>query len=77
MVGIIFTRNIFSVVVLFALSPWTEGMGLRNVHILIAAIFCAILLIPVLLLRYGKKARAATAKRYLAMAQRQPTHRNL
>lgn len=77
MVGIIFTRNMFSVAVLFALSPWTEAMGLRNVHILTAAVFCAILLIPVLLLKWGKKARAATAKKYFEMAERQPTHRKL
>ena len=75
--GVIFSRNAFSVVVLFALTPWIAGMGLRNVHILVGVLCFAIMLIPVPLLLWGKKARGATAKRYLNMARQQPTHRDV
>ncbi|QLI64579.1 uncharacterized protein G6M90_00g027220 [Metarhizium brunneum] len=77
LVGVIFTRNAFSVVVLFALTPWISGMGLRNVHILVSVLCFAILLIPVILLIWGKKFRAASAKAYTSYARRQPTHRDV
>lgn len=75
MIGIIFMRNAFAVVVLFALTPWIERMGLRNMHILLTVITFAIQLLPVAMLIWGKKARVASAKRYLERASRQPTHR--
>lgn len=77
MIGIIFTRNVLAVVVLFTLTPWIDGMGLQNLHVLVAAILCAILLIPVLLLLWGKRARSWSGKRYMAMSQRQSTRREL
>jgi hypothetical protein len=52
-------------------------MGLQNLHIVVASVLFAILLLPFLLLRYGKKARSKTVKAYMAMAARQPTHRQL
>ncbi|KAJ6438160.1 Endonuclease/exonuclease/phosphatase [Purpureocillium lavendulum] len=76
LVGVVFTRNVLSVVVLFALTPWIEGMGLRDMHILVSAISFCILLIPVPLLIWGKKARVASAKTYKEMARKQPTHRD-
>ncbi|EXJ86776.1 hypothetical protein A1O3_03730 [Capronia epimyces CBS 606.96] len=75
LVGVVFTRNAFSVVVLFTLTPWIAGMGLQNMHILVAVLSFALLLLPIPLLVWGKKARIATAKTYRAMASRQPTHR--
>ena len=75
LVGVIFTRNAISVVVLFTLTPWITGMGLRNVHILVSVLCFAILLIPAILLVWGKKFRAASAKAYKSYAVRQPTHR--
>ncbi|KAG8410653.1 hypothetical protein J3459_016996 [Metarhizium acridum] len=77
LVGVVFTRNAFSVVVLFALTPWISGMGLRNVHILVSVLCFAILLIPVILLTWGKKFRAASAEAYKSYARRQPTHRHV
>ncbi|OAQ63957.1 MFS general substrate transporter [Purpureocillium lilacinum] len=75
LVGVVFTRNVLSVVVLFSLSPWIDGMGLRDMHILVSAVSFCILLIPVLLLIWGKKSRASLATRYREMARKQPTHR--
>ncbi|KND92544.1 putative MFS-type transporter [Tolypocladium ophioglossoides CBS 100239] len=77
LVGVIFTRNALSVVVLFALTPWIESMGLLNLHVIVAVLCFVILLIPVPLLIWGKKARIASAKSYLAMARQQPTHREV
>ncbi|KHN95286.1 Major facilitator superfamily domain, general substrate transporter [Metarhizium album ARSEF 1941] len=76
MVGIVFSRNVLSVVVLFTLTPWIAGMGLRNMHILVAVISSVVLLIPALLLVWGKKSRIALANTYTVMAQKQPTCRD-
>ncbi|KAF7525557.1 hypothetical protein PCG10_004795 [Penicillium crustosum] len=77
LVGVIFMRNIFSVIVLFVLTPWVNKMGLRDLHILCAVISFVILLIPVPLLIWGKKARIATAPSYRKMAANQLSHRTI
>lgn len=77
MVGVVFSRNAFSVIVLFTLTPWIDGMGLQNMHILVAVLCFVLLLLPVPLLIWGKKARIATAKTYKEMALQQPTHRDV
>lgn len=75
LVGVVFTRNVFSVIVLFTITPWVNGMGIQNLHILTACIAFAILTVPVLFLKYGKRFRKATTDRYRKLAQKQPTHR--
>lgn len=77
LVGVVFVRNMLSVVVLFSLTPWINGMGLQNLHILTAAVTFAVLLIPIPLLLWGKKIRMSTAARYRKMALQQPAHRTL
>lgn len=77
MVGIVFTRNAIAVLVLFTITPWIEGMGLRNVHILASMLCFAIMLLPIPLLIWGKKARAWRADAYRSMALKQPTHRKV
>lgn len=68
-------RNIISLIVLFVLTPWVNGMGMQNLHILCAVVAFAIYLLPVPLLIWGKDARRATAKSYRKMAEKQVTHR--
>ncbi|RMD43232.1 hypothetical protein DV735_g1935, partial [Chaetothyriales sp. CBS 134920] len=75
LVGIVFSRNLFSVVVLFTITPWINGMGIQNLHILTASVMFVILCIPVALLKYGKAARLWTRNRYSRYALRQPTSR--
>ncbi|KAJ5929038.1 Major facilitator superfamily domain general substrate transporter [Penicillium verhagenii] len=75
LVGVIFMRNIISVIVLFVLTPWVNGMGMQNLHILCAFVAFAIYLIPVPLLIWGKQARLWTAASYRKMAEKQVTHR--
>ncbi|KAJ5586842.1 uncharacterized protein N7459_002607 [Penicillium hispanicum] len=77
LVGVIFVRNIISVIVLFVLTPWVDGMGLRNLHILAAVLAFALYMIPVPLLVWGKKARIATAASYRKMAAKQVSHRTV
>ena len=75
LVGVVFTRNAFSVVVLFTITPWLAGMGIQNMHILTACLAFAILSLPVLFLLYGKRFRLSTRERYRVMAMKQVTHR--
>lgn len=71
MIGVIFMRNILSLIVLFVLTPWINGMGVRNVHVILAVIAFAIYLLPVALIIWGKSARVATAARYKKMTENQ------
>ncbi|TQV98808.1 hypothetical protein V2A60_007494 [Cordyceps javanica] len=53
LVGVVFTRNIMSVLVLFVLTPWINAMGLRNLHVMISNV-----------LAYWKTARMMQGKRH-------------
>lgn len=75
MVGIIFTRNVFAVAILFALTPWIAAMGLANIHIILAVLIFLIQLLPLPFLRWGKAARASVAGRYQKRVLRQTTQR--
>jgi hypothetical protein len=77
MIGIVFVRNLFAVVILFSLTPWTNDLGIQNVCVITAAVCFAILLLPIPLLLWGKRIRVATAERYKRMAMLQPAHRTL
>jgi hypothetical protein len=68
-------RNIISVIVLFVLTPWVEGMGLQNLHVLCAVVAFLVYMIPVPLLIWGKKARVATAASYRKLAATHVSHR--
>jgi hypothetical protein len=70
-------RNIISLVVLFVLTPWVNGMGMQNLHILCAVVAFVIYMIPVPLLLWGKKARISTAAAYRKMAATQVSHRTI
>ncbi|KAH8724962.1 major facilitator superfamily domain-containing protein [Phaeosphaeriaceae sp. PMI808] len=77
LVGIVFFRNAVPLLVLFVLTPWIDAMGVQGVHIITAAVCFVVLLFPVALLKWGKKARISTSKRYEQMALRQPVHRTI
>ncbi|KAJ5619472.1 hypothetical protein N7510_003456 [Penicillium lagena] len=38
LVGVVFTRNIFSLIILFVITPWVQKMGMQNLHILVAVL---------------------------------------
>ncbi|XP_014552229.1 hypothetical protein COCVIDRAFT_19651 [Bipolaris victoriae FI3] len=77
MIGVTFVRNVFSVIILFTLTPWTKAMGIQNVAIITAVFNLVVLLLPIPLIIWGKKFRISTSKRYEAMARRQPAFRSL
>ncbi|KAI8650814.1 MFS domain-containing protein [Fusarium keratoplasticum] len=76
LVGVVFVRNVLAVVVLFALTPWTKAMGLQGLHIFISVVCFVVLLLPAVLLVWGKKGRVATRNAYMKMSQQQPTGRD-
>ncbi|TQV91519.1 Major facilitator superfamily transporter [Cordyceps javanica] len=76
LVGVTLIRNLLTVGILFALTPWLDGMGVQDTHILIAVLTVIILVGPLGLILWGKKARVRTAASYRRMAIRQPTRRN-
>ena len=70
-------RNVFSVVILFTLTPWIKRNGVQNVCLITAAICFVVLLFPIPLLIWGKRVRIATAQKYRHMALLQPSHRTI
>lgn len=62
-------------VVRFAFTPWVTGMGIQNSFILISMLALLTVTLPILLMIYGKRARASTADKYWKYAARQPVHR--
>ncbi|KAJ5231775.1 uncharacterized protein N7469_006363 [Penicillium citrinum] len=75
LVGVIFMRNIISVIVLFVLTPWADGMGLQNLHVICAVVAFLVYLIPVPLLIWGKQARLRTSPSYKRLAATHVSHR--
>ncbi|KAE8378021.1 major facilitator superfamily domain-containing protein [Aspergillus bertholletiae] len=75
LIAIVFIRNGFAMVVRFAFTPWINGMGIQNTFILISMLALSTVVLPVLLMVYGKRARARTADTYRKYAARQPVHR--
>lgn len=60
-VSISFVRNIFSVILLFALEPWFEAEGLRKSFITMGVMCFVIQLLFIPMIMFGKKARVRTA----------------
>ncbi|KAK5046105.1 hypothetical protein LTR84_008562 [Exophiala bonariae] len=67
-VSISFVRNIFSVILLFALEPWFAAEGLRNSFITMGVLCFVIQLLFIPMIIFGKRARVITADRYNRMA---------
>ncbi|PYH86302.1 MFS general substrate transporter [Aspergillus uvarum CBS 121591] len=76
LVGVTLTRNTFSTVFIFALSPWVARVGLKDTFVTILVLAVAILLVFVVFLRYGKALRGFSASRYLYYAARQYKERS-
>ncbi|KAE8361511.1 major facilitator superfamily domain-containing protein [Aspergillus caelatus] len=75
LIAIVFIRNGFAMVVRFAFTPWINGMGIQNTFILIGMLALITVTLPILLMIYGKRARASTADKYRKYAARQPVHK--
>lgn len=62
-------RNCFSIAILFALVPWMDAQGLQNMTIVMGvwAVVTGFLHVP--LIKWGKKIRERTERRYIEMAK--------
>lgn len=71
MVGIVFVRNAFATIFIFALTPWITDVGIGNMVLTFSIICIVFLLTTIGFLLYGKRMRASTAEFYRKLAMRQ------
>ena len=71
----VFIRNGFGMIIKFAFAPWVDGMGVQNTFILIGVLSLATMVMPALLMVYGKRARIHTAHKYMEYAAHQVAQR--
>ncbi|KAK3726133.1 hypothetical protein LTR37_000281 [Vermiconidia calcicola] len=71
LIGICFIRNAFATIIAVTITYWIEGMGLINMHIMVAVISFATALTTIPMMIYGKSARRWTEGRLDKMSKRQ------
>ena len=64
-------RNVFSIGIPFAISPWMETYGLTKMFITVGFISLGVNLMLVVMVIYGKRFRRAKAHRYRELAAQQ------
>lgn len=70
-VAIAFIRNAFSIGIPFAITPWIEVNGVRNMFVACAFMSLAVSMLIIPMAVFGKSIRIKTARRYEQMAQEQ------
>lgn len=70
MVGVVFVRNAFATIFIFALTPWINSVGIANVFLTLALITVVVIFLGIILLVYGKRFRMRTAARYEAWSDK-------
>ncbi|EPE34391.1 MFS general substrate transporter [Glarea lozoyensis ATCC 20868] len=75
-VAVVFVRNGVSTIIVFALTPWINRVGLRNMFITAACMNVAIGLLTLPMIFWGKKARVMRAEKYRHLAASQPGGRD-
>lgn len=64
-VGVVFVRNVSAAILWAGIMPWLDNVGsVRSIVIVAGGALIAVLLIPILLLRWGRTGRIATAAKY-------------
>lgn len=71
MVTITVTRNIVATAFVFAIGPWIDGIGMKNVFTMLGVLMTVILLSVFIFIFYGRKFRVSGAKRYRDYAGKQ------
>ena len=66
-----FTRNVFSTIFVFVITPWIAKVGMKNVFITINILGTVVLLFTFLFIYLGKRFRVYTVGRYRWCAERQ------
>lgn len=69
--GIAFLRNVVSIGIPFAISPWIKRDGLQNMFIACAFINLGISLLIIPMVFYGKQSRRDLAARYYRLVEQQ------
>ncbi|GME65696.1 MFS transporter [Neofusicoccum parvum] len=69
LVGVAFVRNGLATVMVFALTPWVEGLGLQGLFLSVGCLALAINLTTIPIIIWGKTLRQATANRYHLLAR--------
>ncbi|KAK4944136.1 hypothetical protein LTR10_016469 [Elasticomyces elasticus] len=62
--SVVFVRNVISTALVFAITPWIEGMGVYNMFVLLGCLSIAIALTCVPLIIWGRAWRIKLAPRY-------------
>ncbi|KAJ5933681.1 hypothetical protein N7454_006010 [Penicillium verhagenii] len=75
LISVVFIRNGLGMIVKFALTRWLKGMGIQNAFILIGFLSLATMIMPALLMVYGKRARINSAPKYREFAAEQQAQR--
>ncbi|KKY19529.1 putative synaptic vesicle transporter svop [Phaeomoniella chlamydospora] len=71
LVSVTFTRNLISMIFVFAATPWIASVGMQNVYITIGVLLTAVLLGNFVFIIWGKQFRVMTREKYRAWARRQ------
>lgn len=61
-------RNIISTALVFAISPWMDGMGVYNMFVLLSVIAAAVALTCIPIIIWGRSFRIRYAEKYRALA---------
>lgn len=64
MTGVVFVRNVIATGLVFAASPWMEGMGVYNMFVVLSCISTAIALTCIPMVIWGRKFRVQLAGKY-------------
>ncbi|KAJ5808757.1 Major facilitator superfamily domain general substrate transporter [Penicillium riverlandense] len=75
LISVVFIRNGLAMIVRFAFTDWFLGMGTQNTFVLIGVISLVSMIMPALLVAYGKSARIHTAHKYVEFAAHQQAQR--
>lgn len=71
----VFIRNGLAMIIKFAIASWFDGMGVQNTFILIGVLSLITMIMPALLMVYGKRVRIHTAHKYMEYAAHQVAQR--
>ncbi|KIW05911.1 hypothetical protein, variant [Verruconis gallopava] len=70
LIGVAFVRNIMATILVFAIGPWFDGMGVYNSFVLLGCLSVAFSLLAVPMFFFGKKARIRRKNEYEYYAQK-------
>jgi len=71
MVTITVSRNIVATAFVFAIGPWIDGIGMKNVFTMLGVLITVILLSVFIFIFYGRIFRVKGAARYRRYAGKQ------